>query len=55
MPEAVVSKGTALPDGAESVAGEDGVEVVDSADATVREGLDKENGGVSRPGVRMEW
>ena len=49
MPEAVIPEGATFPDGADGVAGEDGVEVVDSTHATVGEGLNKENGGVSRP------
>ena len=35
--KAVVAESTALPDGAQSVAGADGVEVVDPTDPTVGE------------------
>ena len=50
MAKAVVAESTALPDGAQSVAGADGVEVVHPADAAVGERVDQEDGSVSRPG-----
>ena len=49
MTKAVVTQSTALPHSAHSVAGEDGVEVVDPADTGVGEGVDQEDGGISRP------
>ena len=54
-PKAVVAESTALPDGAQSVAGADGVEVVDPTDPTVGEWVDQEDGGVSRPGAVIWW
>ena len=53
MAKAVVAESTALPDGAESVAGADGVEVVDPADPAVGEGVDHQDGGVSGPEAVM--
>ena len=50
MSEAVVAESASLPDSADGVAGDDGVEVVDSAHAAVGEGVDEKDGGVSRPG-----
>ena len=56
MAKAVVAESTALPDGAQGVAGADGVEVVHPADPAVGEWVDKENGGVGRPeGVIVGW
>ena len=49
----VVAESTTLPDSAYSVARENGVEVVNSANSSVGKGIDQENSSVSRPGGMM--